>query len=265
MRYSADRRLCFDIFFALDKIMNPLIQFKNVSKSFGSQNVLDQINLEIEKGRITAIIGKSGVGKSVMLKHMIGLLQPDEGTIYLDGMNMSEISGKTAKALRQKFSYMFQNMALFDSMTVFENIALPLKERKSLKKISIKEKVIDICQKLELEDIWHKYPSQISGGMKKRVALARALITDPEIILFDEPTTGLDPIRKHAVFEMISQNQKSFNYTAVIVTHEIPDIFYIAHQVAFLDNAHILFNGPPEGIKRCTIPIVQRFIEPPYM
>jgi len=245
--------------------MNSLIQFQNVSKSFGSQNVLNQINLEIEKGQITAIIGKSGVGKSVMLKHMIGLLQPDEGTIYLDGMNMSEISGQAAKALRQKFSYMFQNMALFDSMTVYDNIALPLKERKRLKKNVIRDKVIDIGQKLELEDIWHKYPSQISGGMKKRVALARALITDPEIILFDEPTTGLDPIRKHAVFEMISHNQKLFNYTAVIVTHEIPDIFYIAHQVAFLDNAQILFNGPPEDIKRCEIPVVQRFIEPPYM
>jgi phospholipid/cholesterol/gamma-HCH transport system ATP-binding protein len=245
--------------------MKPLIQFKNVSKSFGTQNVLNQINLDIEKNRITAIIGKSGVGKSVLLKHMIGLLKPDDGTIFLEGMNISEISGQPAKRLRQKFSYMFQNMALFDSMTVYENIALPLRERNLFKKNAIKEKVIDICQKLELEDIWHKYPSQISGGMKKRVALARALITDPEIILFDEPTTGLDPIRKHAVFEMISQNQKAFNYTAVIVTHEIPDIFYIAHQIAFLEDAQILYNGPPDGIRQCKIPIVQRFIEPPYM
>jgi phospholipid/cholesterol/gamma-HCH transport system ATP-binding protein len=245
--------------------MNSLIQFKNVSKSFGNQNVLNQINLEIEKGRITAIIGKSGVGKSVLLKHMIGLLKPDDGTIFLDGMDISEISRKSAKKLRQKFSYMFQNMALFDSMTVYDNIALPLRERDRLKKNIVKEKVVKIGQKLELEDIWHKYPSQISGGMKKRVALARALITDPEIILFDEPTTGLDPIRKHAVFEMISQNQNTFNYTAVVVTHEIPDIFYIAHQIAFLENAQILYNGPPEGIKQCAIPVVQRFIEPPYM
>ncbi|ETR67719.1 MAG: putative ribonucleotide transport ATP-binding protein mkl [Candidatus Magnetoglobus multicellularis str. Araruama] len=245
--------------------MTPLIQFKNVSKSFGSLKVLDQINLEIEKERITAIIGKSGVGKSVLLKHMIGLLKPDDGTIYLDEMNISEISGKQAKKLRQKFSYMFQNMALFDSMTVFENIALPLQERQRLKKNSVKTRVMDIAQKLELEDICHKYPSQISGGMKKRVALARALITNPEIILFDEPTTGLDPIRKHAVFEMISHNQQLFKYTAVIVTHEIPDIFFIAHRVAFLDDAHILYHGPPDDIKTCTIPVVQRFIEPPYM
>jgi len=245
--------------------MKPLIQFKNVSKSFGKQNVLDRIDLEIDKGRITAIIGKSGVGKSVMLKHMIGLLKPDDGTIFLDGMDMTEISGQAAKVLRQKFSYMFQNMALFDSMTVYENIALPLNERHQYQKSDIQGKVFDISQKLELEDIWHKYPSQISGGMKKRVALARALITDPEIILFDEPTTGLDPIRKHAVFEMISQNQKLFNYTAVIVTHEIPDIFYIAHRIAFLDDAHILYNGPPDGIQKCTSSVVQRFIEPPYM
>jgi phospholipid/cholesterol/gamma-HCH transport system ATP-binding protein len=245
--------------------MKPLIQFKNVSKSFGTQTVLNHINLEIQKGCITAIIGKSGVGKSVMLKHMIGLLKPDDGTIYLDGMDLSEISGQSAKVMRQKFSYMFQNMALFDSMTVYENIALPLKERNIFKKNVIREKVLDIGHKLELEEIWHKYSSQISGGMKKRVALARALITDPEIILFDEPTTGLDPIRKHAVFEMIFQNQKAFNYTAVIVTHAIPDIFYIAHQIAFLENAQILYDGPPEGIKQCKTPIVQRFIEPPYL
>jgi len=245
--------------------MNPLIQFKQVSKSFGSQTVLNHIDLAVEKGQITAIIGKSGVGKSVLLKHMIGLLKPDTGNIYLDGTDVSEISNKNAKEIRQKFSYMFQNMALFDSMTVYENIALPIQERRRFKKETIRKRVQEISQKLELEDIQHKYPSQISGGMKKRVALARALITNPEIILFDEPTTGLDPIRKHAVFEMISENQKVFNYTAVIVTHEIPDIFYIAHQVAFLDNARILFFGSPKDIQESNIPVVQQFIEPPYM
>ena len=244
--------------------MSTLIQFENVSKSFGSQNVLNRIDFSIEQGRITAIIGKSGVGKSVMLKHMIGLLKPDSGSIYLNGKDISKISKKKYSQIRRKFSYMFQNMALFDSMTVYENIALPLEERRQLKKNEIDNQVMEISKKLELEDIKHKYPSQISGGMKKRVALARALITDPEIILFDEPTTGLDPIRKHAVFEMISENQKAFQYTAVIVTHEIPDIFYIAHQVAFLENAKILFNGSPENIQQCSIPIVQQFIEPAY-
>jgi phospholipid/cholesterol/gamma-HCH transport system ATP-binding protein len=244
--------------------MTPLIQFVNVSKSFGTQTVLSQINLSIDKGKITAIIGKSGVGKSVMLKHMIGLLKPNSGNILLNGKDISKLSGKESRQIRQKFSYMFQNMALFDSMTVYENIALPLQERRLLKKNQIDQKVMAISKKLELEDITNKYPSQISGGMKKRVALARALITDPEIILFDEPTTGLDPIRKHAVFKMISKNQQAFNYTAVIVTHEIPDIFYIAHQVAFLENARILYHGKPEGIETCSIPVVKQFIEPAY-
>jgi len=244
--------------------MPQMIKLKNVSKSFGNQNVLNSIDLSIEKGRITAIIGKSGVGKSVMLKHMIGLLKPDSGNIYLNGKDISKISNKESRQIRQKFSYMFQNMALFDSMTVYENIALPIEERRVLKKNEIENRVMGIAKKLELEDITNKYPSQISGGMKKRVALARALITDPEIILFDEPTTGLDPIRKHSVFEMISENQKLFQYTAVIVTHEIPDIFYIAHKVAFLENAQILFNGPPENIRKCKIPVVQQFIKPAY-
>ncbi|MBF0450758.1 MAG: ATP-binding cassette domain-containing protein [Candidatus Magnetomorum sp.] len=244
--------------------MVPLIQFKNVSKSFGVQTVLNQIDLAIEKGRITAIIGKSGVGKSVLLKHMIGLLKPDSGNIFLDGKNVSQMSGKESRHIRQKFSYMFQNMALFDSMTVYENIALPLQERRQLKKDKIDHQVMELSKKLELDDITYKYPSQISGGMKKRVALARALITNPEIILFDEPTTGLDPIRKHAVFEMISNNQKAFNYTAVIVTHEIPDIFYIAHKIAFLEDARILYNGDADAIGYCENPIVKKFIKPAY-
>jgi len=244
--------------------MTPLIQFNKVTKSFGQQTVLSQIDLSIDKGRITAIIGKSGVGKSVMLKHMIGLLKPDSGSIFLNGKDISKLSGKESRQIRQKFSYMFQNMALFDSMTVYENIALPIQERRLYKKDQIIQKVMNISNQLELEDINHKYPSQISGGMKKRVALARALITDPEIILFDEPTTGLDPIRKHAVFKMISENQQKFNYTAVIVTHEIPDIFYIAHEIAFLEDARILYHGDPKGIETCSIPVVKQFVEPAY-
>jgi phospholipid/cholesterol/gamma-HCH transport system ATP-binding protein len=164
------------------------------------------------------------------------------------------------RALRRRFSYMFQNNALFDSMTVFENISLPLKERNRRSDREIREMVLDKMDQLDLHGIEAKYPSQISGGMKKRVALARALITDPEIVLFDEPTTGLDPIRKSAVHSMISNYQKRFGFTGIIVSHEIPDIFYISQRVAMLREGRIYFQGTPEEIQANEDPVVQQFI-----
>ena len=165
------------------------------------------------------------------------------------------------KTLKKKFSYMFQSMALFDSLTIFENIALPLKEKTRLPEREIQRLVRDKMIQLDLNKIDDKYPSQLSGGMKKRVALARALVTDPEIVLFDEPTTGLDPIRKNAVHSMISDYQKRFGFTAVIVSHEIPDVFYISQRVAMLEEGRILFEGRPEEIQSVIDPVVQNFIQ----
>ncbi|MBN1624974.1 MAG: ATP-binding cassette domain-containing protein, partial [Deltaproteobacteria bacterium] len=176
-----------------------LIQFINVTKGFGEQFVLKDANLSIYKGEITTIIGKSGVGKTVLLKHIIGLVEPDSGQILFQGRPFSKMSNAEKKELKRKFSYMFQGTALFDSMTVSENIALPLKEKNHLSDTVIHRMVMGKMEQLDLREIGDKYPSQLSGGMKKRVALARALVTEPEIILFDEPTTGLDPIRKNAV------------------------------------------------------------------
>jgi len=216
--------------------------------------VLDGINLRIQRGEITAIIGKSGSGKSVLLKHIIGLLEPDGGTIRFEGKNRSEMSPAERKALKQKFSYVFQDTALFDFLNVLENVSLPLAERKGIPKAEIQRRVRDKLQQLDLHDVDQKYPAQLSGGMKKRVALARALVTEPEIVLFDEPTTGLDPIRKNAVHSMILDYQRRFGFTGVVVSHEIPDIFFIAQRVAMIDEGRIRFEGTPMKSRRRRTP-----------
>ncbi len=238
----------------------PLIEFEDVHKYFGKNHVLKGINLKIQKGEITSVIGKSGEGKSVLLKHIIGLLHQDEGRILFEGKPLSEMKAAERKALKLKFSYMFQETALFDSMTIFDNIALPLREKNRHSREEVAERVRDKMGQLDLSDIENKYPSQLSGGMKKRVALARALVTDPEIILFDEPTTGLDPIRKNAVHSMIADYQKRFGFTAVVVSHEIPDIFYISQRIAMIDEGVIVFAGNTEAIRQDRNPVVQQFI-----
>ena len=238
----------------------PLIRLKNLHKSFGDNRVLNGIDLNIFKGEITSIIGKSGGGKSVLLKHIIGLLQPDSGQILFQGKPISEMKRSERKTLKQKFSYMFQGTALFDSMTVYENISLPLSETTSLSGSQIRRRVQEKMNQLDLGYIDDHYPSQISGGMKKRVALARALVTDPEIVLFDEPTTGLDPIRKSTVHQMISDYQKQFGFTGVVVSHEIPDIFFISQRIAMLNEGKIIFEGIPDDIQHVSDPVVQEFI-----
>ena len=240
--------------------MTPLIDFKNIKKKFGDNHVLDGIDLSIYKGEITTIIGKSGGGKSVLLKHLIGLIKPDSGDIFFENILLSDMTKKELRTIKKKFSYMFQNMALFDSMNVFENISLPLSEGTSLNEEEIKTRVHDKMRQLDLMDIDDKYPSQISGGMKKRVALARALVTEPEIVLFDEPTTGLDPIRKNSVHDMISEYQNKFGFTGVVVSHEIPDVFHISQRIAMLNEGQIIFQGDHEQIKQIDDPIIKEFI-----
>ena len=237
-----------------------LIEFKNVSKSFGEQVVLDKVNLTINRGEITTIIGMSGVGKSVLLKHIIGLMTPDSGEILYEGREISRLSRKEKSELKKKFSYMFQGTALFDSMTVFENIALPLMEKKRLSKGAVEKTVLDKMDQLDIGSMGYKYPSELSGGMKKRVALARALVIDPEIVLFDEPTTGLDPIRKNAVHSMISDYQKKLGFTGIIVSHEIPDIFYISQKLIMLHEAKIVYQGSVDELKTNPNPVVEQFI-----
>lgn len=238
----------------------PLIQFINVKKSFGTNHVMQDVNLSIFKGEITAIIGKSGCGKSVLLKHIIGLMTQDSGDILVFGQRLASIDKKTRKLFKKKLSYMFQENALFDFLNVFDNIALPLSEKSSLKKDEIRDRVMMRMKQLEIETTGTKFPAELSGGMKKRVALARALVTDPDIVLFDEPTTGLDPVRRHAVHSMIQEYQKKFGFTGVVVSHEIPEIFEITQRVAMLDNGRILFQGSPDDIVKSDIKEVISFI-----
>jgi phospholipid/cholesterol/gamma-HCH transport system ATP-binding protein len=238
----------------------PLIQFDNVHKQFDAYHVLRGVSLSIFQGEVTTIIGKSGVGKSVLLKHMIGLMLPDAGEIFFYGRPLSKMKKSETDRLLEKFSYVFQDAALFDSMTVYENIAFPLRRAGALPKPDIQQKVHDKLQMFELQDVDEKYPSQLSGGMKRRVALARALITNPEVVLLDEPTTGLDPIRRNAVYSMIVDFQKKLGFTAVMISHEIPDIFHFSQRIAMLDEGKIRFEGTPEEITHSLDPEVQQFI-----
>jgi len=227
----------------------PLIEFQNVTKRFGTKTVLDQVNLKIYEGQVTTIIGLSGGGKSVLLKHIIGLLQPDEGTILFRGSPLRHGKGRHISFAKGEISYMFQDNALFDSMNIFENVALPLLETSNLRKDEIKKRVMARLEQTELVEARYKYPSELSGGMQKRAALARALITDPKIVLFDEPTSGQDPVRKNAILSMIAQYQRKFGFTAILVSHEIPDVYFISNRILALYNKKIVFEGTPEELE----------------
>jgi phospholipid/cholesterol/gamma-HCH transport system ATP-binding protein len=237
-----------------------MIRLNNIHKSFGQQTVLNGLNLEIQEGAITAVIGPSGEGKSVMLKHMIGLLSPDSGDVLVEGESIVGLRPSRINSVREKFAMVFQNAALFDSMTVYENVAFPLEEKTSLSQTEIAEKVKTALNEVGLRDVNHKYPDELSGGMKKRVGLARALLLNPKIVLFDEPTTGLDPVIRRAIHQLIKETQAKFGFTAVIVSHDIPDIFDVAHQIAMLYKGEILQYGTPEQIINSDHPVVRQFI-----
>jgi phospholipid/cholesterol/gamma-HCH transport system ATP-binding protein len=237
-----------------------MIKLENVTKTFDGQVVLNRLNLDITTGKITSIIGPSGEGKSVLLKHMIGLLRPNSGVVVVDGEVISAMRGSVLNQAREKFGMLFQNAALFDSMTVFENVAFPLEEKTRLTQEEIRDRVREALAHVGLKGVDKKYPDMLSGGMKKRVGLARALLLNPKIILFDEPTTGLDPIICRAIHQLIKDTHRRFGYTAVIVSHEIPEIFDISDHVAMLYKGQILEKGTPKDIQRSTNPVVRQFI-----
>lgn len=237
-----------------------MIEFVNLHKSFGQQRVLNGINLTIPHGQITAIIGQSGSGKSVLIKHLVALIRPDSGQVLVDGAELGPLHGKALDLVREKFGVLFQGGALFDSMTLFDNVAFPLREKTRLGEAEIAQRANQRLEAVGLADMGHKYPAELSGGMKKRAALARALVQDPAIILFDEPTTGLDPILLHSIHRLILDAHKRFGFTAVVVSHEIPEIFDIAQTVALLHDGVIVECGSPEAIMTSANPIVRQFI-----
>jgi phospholipid/cholesterol/gamma-HCH transport system ATP-binding protein len=237
-----------------------MIKLVGLEKSFGSQKVLNGLNLEIPAGKITAIIGPSGEGKSVLLKHIIGLVSPDRGQVIIDDEDITTLGRSGLNRVREKFGMLFQNAALFDSMSVYENVAFPLQEKTRLSRDEIHLKVLEALENVGLKGAGGKYPDELSGGMKKRVGLARALLLNPRIILFDEPTTGLDPIICRAIHQLIKDTHSRYGFTAVIVSHEIPEIFDISDQVAMLYRGEMLEMGTPEEIQRSTHPVVSQFI-----
>ena len=237
-----------------------MIQLVGVEKTLGGQPVLNGVNLDIPMGKITTIIGPSGEGKSVMLKHMIGLMRPDRGQVIVDGVDLQGINDRKLNDLRKKFAMVFQSAALFDSMNVFDNVAFPLREKRQTSESEIRRRVPDMLTRVGLENMGHKFPAELSGGMKKRAGLARALIMGPEILLFDEPTTGLDPLMAHAIHDLIVSMHKTFGFTGVMVSHEIPEIFSISDWVAMLKKGKIIAMSPSNEFQRVTHPLVQEFI-----
>lgn len=237
-----------------------MIEIKNLHKSFNHREVLHGVSLKIEKGEILAVIGSSGVGKSVLLKHVSGLIRPDRGTITVDGIDVTNLKGKELQKYRERLGFLFQGGALFDSMTVFDNVAFPLREKTGLPENEIKESVSEMLGHVGMHGEGDKYPAELSGGMKKRAALARALITNPEIMLFDEPTTGLDPIIVNNVFKYIKSTHHNLGFTGIIVTHKIPKIFAIVQKVALLSKGVIVIVDTPDEIQKSDNPAVQYFL-----
>ena len=238
-----------------------MIKIVNLKKAFGAKKVLDGLDLEIESGKITVIIGRSGEGKSVLLKHIIGLMKPDEGSIDLDGQDITTISEREFNEVRKRFGMLFQGAALFDSMSVAQNVGFPLKEHTDLHDEDILKVVSDKLRRVGLVGVEDMMPSDLSGGMKKRVGLARAIVMDPEIVLFDEPTTGLDPIMSDSIADLVLDTQRDLKTTYVLITHDIPFTYKIADKIAMLHEGRIIEQGSVEEMKANPNPIVRQFLE----
>jgi phospholipid/cholesterol/gamma-HCH transport system ATP-binding protein len=238
-----------------------VIRIVDLKKSFENQKVLDGINLEIERGKITVIIGKSGSGKSVLLKHIIGLMKPDSGEIWVDGREITRLKESELNEVRTSFGMLFQEAALFDSMSIWENVAFPLLERTKMKKEEIKRIVDERLEEVGLLEHGDKLPSEVSGGMKKRAGLARALVLDPPIVLFDEPTSALDPVMALTISDLIRETQRKLKKTYVVISHDIIGMFRIADRVAMLSGGKIIAYGTPEEIASSKDPEVLEFLE----
>lgn len=236
-----------------------LLKVEGLQKHFEGHAVLQGVDLEVPRGTVISVLGRSGAGKSVFLKCLAGVIQPDTGSILFDGRSLLPGDKAVRAEFRRRCSFLFQSNALFDSLTALENVALPLEQTTRLPASEIHERSMEALRQLELDTSCDKYPSQLSGGMQKRLALARAIVTRPELVLFDEPTAGLDPLRRNAVFTMIVKYQRQFGFTAIIVTHDVPEALVASDRVALLESGRICFTGTAEEFSASDVSVVRDF------
>ena len=238
---------------------SPFLAISGLCLSFGDRVILAGVDLVVPRGAVVSVFGKSGTGKSVFLKCLAGLLAPDAGEIRFEGRPMHAGEPRARAEFRRRCSYLFQQNALLDSLTALENVALPLEQASRLPDAEIHARSVEALRRLELDQYRDHFPSELSGGMQKRLALARALVTRPEIVLFDEPTAGLDPVRRNVVFEMIARYQRACSFTAVVVTHDVPEALVASDCVALLDEGRVHFAGTPAAFAASADPVVQTF------
>ena len=238
----------------------PMISVRDLYKSFGAHEVLSGINLDVEEGTTCVILGGSGSGKTVLMKHVIGLLKPDRGQVFVDGEDVVPLNDLELERVRRKFGMVFQGSALFDSMTVYENVGFPLREHTKLSEQEMRTRAGDKLAIVGLRNVADLYPADLSGGMRKRVALARAIVRDPKIVLYDEPTTGLDPITTDYVDEMILTAKAKLSVTSLVISHDVASAFKVADQIAFLSEGKIVAHAPPTQLRQSTHPVVKLFL-----
>ena len=238
-----------------------MISVQNVYKRFGSQVVLDGVSIEIEPGKTTTVVGPSGVGKSVLLKLIMGIMTPDAGEIYIGGDNITKAKSEASKnEIRKQLGVLFQSAALFDSLTIYDNIAFPLLERSGLSASKAHKKVLAIAESLSLGPYLANYPEQVSIGIRKRVGMARALITEPKVLLVDEPNTGLDPLDGQEVYDLINACKNQWGFTGLVISHELPEVFQVSERVAMILGGKIIAEGTPAEMIASTDPAVQQFL-----
>jgi phospholipid/cholesterol/gamma-HCH transport system ATP-binding protein len=239
------------------------VELKDVHKSFreGRDRILQGITISFPTGKLTYILGPSGTGKSVTLKHVLGLLHPDAGEVTVLGQVLSSMGTKELVRFREKFGMVFQSSALFDEMTIFENVAFPLREHTRLNEAQIEKEVIDVLKTLGMDGPYDKYPNEISGGMRKRVGIARAIVRKPEILLYDEPTTGLDPYTRITVDDLIEKIKREYSLTSIVISHDIPSALRIADKIIFLDSGKVVFDGLPSDFVRSNNASIRKFMD----
>lgn len=237
-----------------------IVRIEDLEKRFGRQRVLRGVTLSFQRGKTTVVLGPSGCGKSVMLKHLVGLLRPDKGAVFFEGERIDALSERRLAPIRRQFGFLFQQGALFDSMTVAENVAFPLREQEGSSPYDEEARVRYVLRLVGLEQTYDRFPSELSGGQQKRIALARAVVLRPKVVLYDEPTTGLDPIRSDVINELIIKLKQQLHVTSIVVTHDLASAFKVADHMVMLHEGHVVLEGTPEDFRNATDPVVRRFL-----